>query len=324
MKRVLVTGGAGYVGSHACKAFARAGWEVFTFDNLSRGWREAVQWGPLIEGDLLDPAALDRAMGQADPDIVAHFAAFAYVGESMAEPAMYYRNNVGGSLNLLDAMGRAGVGRLIFSSSCATYGVPAALPIDEETEQRPINPYGATKLMVERMIGDHAAAYGLSAVSLRYFNAAGLDPEGELFERHEPETHVIPLAIEAARRGTTFTINGRDFATPDGTAVRDFIHVSDLAEAHVLAADFCASHPAAVALNLGTGQGTSVAQIVSAVERETGRTIAVQDGPRRPGDPAELVASPARARTALGWSPQYSDLATIVRSACADLVAQSG
>jgi UDP-arabinose 4-epimerase len=315
--RVLVTGGAGYVGSHACKAFARAGWDVFTFDNLSRGWREAVKWGPLIQGDLNDPPALDAAMEQAQPDLVVHFAALAYVGESMAEPAIYYRNNVAGSLCLLDAMGRAGVGRLIFSSSCATYGIPPSLPISEETEQRPINPYGATKLMVERMIADHAAAYGLSAVSLRYFNAAGLDPDGELFERHEPETHVIPLAIAAARGGTPFTVNGRDFATPDGTAVRDFIHVSDLAEAHVLAADYCARLPVAIALNLGTGQGTSVAQIVAAVEAETGRKIDVHEGPRRPGDPAELVASAERARTAFGWTPRYSDIATIVRTACA-------
>lgn len=315
MKRILVTGGAGYVGSHACKAFARAGYEVFTFDNLSRGWREAVKFGPLIEGDLLDPAALDRAMAEAEPDIVAHFAAFAYVGESMAEPAMYYRNNVAGSLNLLDAMGRHGVDRLIFSSSCATYGVPDALPINEETPQRPINPYGASKLMVERMIADHAAAYGLSAVSLRYFNAAGLDPEGELFERHEPETHVIPLAIEAARAGRAFTVNGTDFPTPDGTAIRDFIHVTDLADAHVRAAAYCETHPAAVALNLGTGTGTSVAQIVAAVSSATGRTIDVDSGPRRPGDPAELVASPRRAREALGWEPQLSDIDTIVRTA---------
>lgn len=315
MKRILVTGGAGYVGSHACKAFARAGYEVFTFDNLSRGWREAVKFGPLIEGDLLDPAALDRAMAEAEPDIVAHFAAFAYVGESMAEPATYYRNNVAGSLNLLDAMGRHGVDRLIFSSSCATYGVPDALPIDEETPQRPINPYGASKLMVERMIADHAAAYGLSAVSLRYFNAAGLDPEGELFERHEPETHVIPLAIEAARAGRAFTVNGTDFPTPDGTAIRDFIHVTDLADAHVRAAAYCETHPAAVALNLGTGTGTSVAQIVAAVSSATARTIDVDSGPRRPGDPAELVASPRRAREALGWEPQLSDIDTIVRTA---------
>lgn len=317
MPRVLVIGGAGYVGCHACKAFAGAGWDVTVFDDLSRGWHDAVRWGPLIEGDLLDRAALDAALAAVRPDIVAHFAALAYVGESVADPALYYRVNGMGTLNLLDAMRAAGTNALIFSSTCASYGDPVRLPIDEAHPQSPVNPYGWSKLLVERMIADHAAAYGLSAISLRYFNAAGADPDGEIGERHEPETHLIPLAIEAALTGGPFAINGTDFATPDGTAVRDFVHVSDLADAHVLAADRCLAAPGARAYNLGTGSGHSVRDVLHAVSRHTGRPIDARPAPRRPGDPAELVADPRAAVEALGWAPKHSSLDTIIATAVA-------
>lgn len=317
MPRALVIGGAGYVGSHACKAFAAAGWDVTVFDNLSRGWRDAVRWGPLIEGDLLDERCIAGALGEVRPDIVVHFAALAYVGESVADPAPYYRINSVGTLNLLDAMRASGTQALIFSSTCATYGDPLRLPIDEGHPQAPVNPYGWSKLLVERMIADHAAAYGLSAVSLRYFNAAGADPDGEIGERHDPETHLIPLAIEAALAGRRFDINGADFATPDGTAIRDFVHVCDLADAHVLAAARCLQRGGAAAFNLGTGIGTSVREVLAAVERQAGRPIDVHVGARRVGDPAELVADARAARQALDWVPRRSSLDEIVADALA-------
>lgn len=315
MKRILVTGGAGYVGSHACKAFHAAGWEVFVFDNLSRGWRDAVRWGPLIEGDLLDRSALAAAIEQTRPDVVAHFAALAYVGESVSNPAAYYRNNCVGSLNLLEAMAGASIDRLIFSSTCASYGHPVQLPIDESHPQAPINPYGWSKLFVERMIADHGHAHGLRSVTLRYFNAAGGDLEGEIGERHEPETHLLPLAIEAALSGSDFTVNGIDFETPDGSAVRDFVHVSDLADAHVLAAAYLRETEGVHVFNLGTGQGTSVLEILAVVERLSGRSVRTMTAQRRIGDPAALVASAEKAKAVLGWTPQRSDMATIVQSA---------
>jgi UDP-arabinose 4-epimerase len=315
MPRVLVVGGAGYVGSHACKAFARAGWDVTVFDDLSRGWRDAVRWGPLIEGDLLDQGQLGAALAAARPDIVVHFAALAYVGESVADPARYYRVNSMGTLNLLDAMRAHGTGALIFSSTCASYGDPLRLPIDEAHPQSPVNPYGWSKLLVERMMADYAAAYGLSCIALRYFNAAGADPEGEIGERHVPETHLIPLAIEAALTGGAFAINGTDFPTPDGTAIRDFIHVSDLADAHVLAATRCLTTRGAEAYNLGTGTGTSVRGIIDAVAAHVGKPIRVVPAPRRIGDPATLIADPGAARKALGWIPTRSALDTIISTA---------
>jgi len=317
MKRILVTGGAGYVGSHACKAFREAGWDVTVFDNLSRGWREAVRWGDLIEGDLLDPAAIAGAIGAVRPDIVAHFAALAYVGESVERPELYYRVNVAGSLNLLDAMRAADVRRLIFSSTCASYGEPEALPIDESHPQAPINPYGWSKLMVERMIADAARAHGLGAVVLRYFNAAGADPEGLIGERHEPETHLIPLALHAALGGAPIGVFGGDFPTRDGTAIRDYIHVSDLADAHVLAADHALPGQGVSVFNLGTGRGTSVAEIIAEVARQIGRPVPTRQAPRRAGDPAALVADGGRARAELGWRPSRSDLQTIVATALA-------
>jgi UDP-arabinose 4-epimerase len=315
-KRLFVTGGAGYVGSHCCKAFAQAGWDVVVYDNLSRGWREFVRWGDLIEGDLLDAPRLSRALAEVRPDAVAHFAALAYVAESVARPDLYYRVNVCGTLNLLDAMRAADVGRLVFSSTCATYGAPERLPIDEETPQAPINPYGWSKLIVERMLADHAAAYGLRYAALRYFNAAGADPDGQIGERHDPEPHVIPLAIRGALSGDhVFTVHGDDYDTRDGTAVRDYIHVADLADAHVRALRHLMRDGEAGAFNLGTGRGVSVAEIAAAVERAAGRAFPRKTGPRRPGDPPVLVASAEKARRMLGWSPRRSDIETIIATA---------
>jgi UDP-arabinose 4-epimerase len=318
MKTVLVTGGAGYVGSHCCKAFAQAGWSVVVFDNLSRGWREAVKWGPLVEGDIADAAALGFALDHYRPDVVAHFAAYAYVSESVERPEIYYRNNSFGTLTLLEEMLKAGIGKLIFSSTCASYGIPVRTPIDEEHPQAPINPYGWSKFMIERMIEDFARAHGLSAVMLRYFNAAGCDPEGEIGERHEPETHVIPLAIEAAlRQESTFVFNGSDFDTRDGTAVRDYVHVADLAHAHVLAAEKLLGNRGVHVYNLGTGIGTTVAELVEAVSRISGSKLRIAYGPRRPGDPPVLVAARGKAERELRWVPQQSGIDRIVETALA-------
>jgi UDP-arabinose 4-epimerase len=318
LKTILVTGGAGYVGSHCCKAFASAGWRVVVFDNLFRGWRDMVKWGPLIEGDILDRSALDAAFAQAKPDVVAHFAALTYVGESVADPGLYYRNNSFGAFNLLEAMRAAGVNKLIFSSTAATYGVPHQTPMPEEHPQLPINPYGWSKLFVERMMADYAAAYDLRYAALRYFNAAGADADGEVGERHEPETHVIPLAARGALRDDyEFTIFGDDFDTRDGTCVRDYIHVSDLGRAHAAAADYLLGGGAAMAFNLGTGHGTTVKEIADAIETVSGRPLPRRIGPRRAGDPPVLVASNARAKAILGWTPTQSSIDEIVQSAWA-------
>lgn len=316
-KTVLVTGGAGYVGSHCAKTFAKAGWTVVTYDNLSRGHRDLVKWGELIEGDILDQAFLTETLKRVQPDAVAHFAAFAYVAESMAEPAMYYRNNVTGTMNLLDAMVAAGVGQMVFSSSCATYGVSNEL-ITEDTPQNPINPYGETKKVCEQMIRDYGAAHDIHSVILRYFNAAGCDPDGETGERHDPEPHVIPLAIRGAMDGTfTFNILGGDYDTPDGTCVRDYIHVSDLADAHGRALDYLAKGGNSEVFNLGTGRGASVLELADAVSRVAGKDVPRVIADRRPGDPPILVASAEKAKAILGWEPQYSDLNTILTTAWA-------
>jgi UDP-arabinose 4-epimerase len=318
VKTILVTGGAGYVGSHCCKAFAKTGWRVVVFDNLFRGWRDMVKWGPLIEGDILDRSALDAAFAEVKPDVVAHFAALTYVGESVEDPGFYYRNNSFGAFNLLEAMRSAGVNKLIFSSTAATYGVPHETPMPEDHPQLPINPYGWSKLFVERMLADYAKAYDLRYAALRYFNAAGADAEGEVGERHEPETHVIPLAARGALRDDyVFTIFGDDFETRDGTCVRDYIHVSDLGRAHAAAADYLLGGGAAMAFNLGTGHGTTVKEIADAIEKVSNRLLPRRIGPRRAGDPAVLVASNARARAVLGWEPQQSSIDEIVRSAWA-------
>ena len=315
--KVLVTGGAGYIGSHACKALAKAGHLPITYDNLVHGHREAVRWGPLVEGDIADRERLDAAIAEFRPDAVMHFAAYAYVGESVTDPGKYYRNNVAGSLTLLEAMRDHRIDRLVFSSTCATYGVPQYTPIDEAHPQAPINPYGASKLAVERMIADFSAAHGLRAISLRYFNAAGADPEGEIGECHDPETHLIPLALAAALgRIPELAVFGDDYETEDGTCVRDYVHVSDLADAHVLALGALAdAAPGARACNLGNGNGYSVSQVISAVERLTGHSVPVRIGPRRAGDPARLVSASSCAANDLGWRPQLGEMDQISASA---------
>ncbi len=313
---VLVTGGAGYIGSHACKALAEGGWRPVAFDNLVYGHEEAVRWGPLERGELEDRARLDEVMERYRPVAVMHFAAYAYVGESVENPGKYYRNNVAGSLTLLEACRDRGIDRFIFSSTCATYGMPEVVPITESEPQKPINPYGASKLMIERMLRDFDHAHGLRSVSLRYFNAAGADESGEIGEDHDPETHLIPLVIDAALgRRSHIEVYGDDYPTPDGSAIRDYIHVTDLAAAHVLALDYLGEGGETTALNLGTGNGHSVLEIIRAVERVSGRKVPMKIGPRRPGDPPELVADASLARRVLGWSPRYVSVDEVVRSA---------
>jgi UDP-arabinose 4-epimerase len=313
---VLVTGGAGYIGSHACKALARAGFRPIAYDNLVYGHRDAVRWGPLVDGDIGDGPRLRAVLSAERVVAVMHFAAFAYVGESMTDPARYFRNNLVGSLTLLDAMRDVGIDRMVFSSTCATYGAPEQVPISEAATQRPVNPYGESKLMVERVLDWYDRAYETKSVSLRYFNAAGADLEGEIGEQHDPETHLIPLAIKAALgQGPALNIFGSDYPTADGTATRDFIHVADLADAHVLALRHLLFGGASLKLNLGTGQGHTVREVVRAVERATGRPVPVIEAPRRAGDPPALVADASLARLKLDWTPTSSDLDTIVGSA---------
>jgi UDP-arabinose 4-epimerase len=312
---VLVTGGAGYIGSHACKALAAAGLTPVVYDNLSRGFEWAVKWGPFERGDLLDQPRIEAVIKRHKPIAVMHFAALAYVGESVAYPATYYRNNVIGSLALLDAMRANGVNRLVFSSSCTTYGVRGSEPIGEETPQAPVNPYGVTKHVIEQAMRDYAAAYGLRAVAMRYFNAAGADPEGEIGEAHDPETHLIPLVLEAAAGGPPLTVFGNDYPTPDGTCIRDYVHVTDLADAHVLACQTMEREGGFRAYNLGTGQGLSNMEIIAAVRRITGRDVPIKMGPRRAGDPPELTADPRKAGRELGWTPRVSSLDDIIDTA---------
>ena len=317
-KSVLVTGGAGYIGSHACKALARAGYQPVVFDNISRGHREAVRWGPLVEGDITDRGRLVAALAEYRIEAVMHFAAFAYVGESVADPAMYYRNNLGGTLTLLQAMREAAVDRIVFSSTCATYGTPDSVPIREAAPQCPVNPYGETKLAIERALHWYGEAYGMRSVALRYFNAAGADPDGEIGEIHEPETHLIPLVLQAALgQRSRIDIYGTDYPTPDGTAIRDYIHVQDLAEAHLRALEHLLAGRGSGALNLGTGSGHSVREVVRVAEAVSGRRIPCYDTARRAGDPPVLIADPALAAELLGWRAQISDLETIIRTALA-------
>jgi UDP-arabinose 4-epimerase len=312
---VLVTGGAGYIGSHACKALAAAGFTPVVYDNLSRGFEWAVKWGPFEQGDLLDQPRIETVIQQHKPIAVMHFAAFAYVGESVAYPATYYRNNIVGSLALLDAMRANGVDRLVFSSSCTTYGVRGAEPIGEDTPQAPVNPYGVTKLLIEQAMRDYSAAYGLRAVAMRYFNAAGADPDGEIGEAHDPETHLIPLVLDAAAGGAPLTVFGDDYPTPDGTCIRDYVHVTDLASAHVLACQTMEREGGFRAYNLGTGRGLSNMEIIAAARRLTGRDVPIKMGPRRAGDPPELTADPTKANRELGWAPQVSSVDEIIGTA---------
>lgn len=317
-KTILVTGGAGYVGSHACKALAQAGYMPVAYDNLVYGHEWAVKWGPLERGDILDPTRLASVLEHYRPSAALHFAGYAYVGESVTDPGKYYRNNVTGSLVLLDALVKAGIDKVVFSSSCATYGVPQSVPIREDHPQDPVNPYGYGKLVVERVLRDYERAFNLKSVSLRYFNAAGADPEGEIGEDHDPETHLIPLVLQvAAGRKPRIIINGDDYATPDGTCIRDYIHVSDLADAHVLALRHLENGGNSEWINLGTGTGASVKTVIDVARRVTGKSIAAEVGPRRVGDPPALVADAARAREVLGWTPRYTELDAQIRHAWA-------
>jgi UDP-glucose-4-epimerase GalE len=314
--RILVTGGAGYIGSHTCKALAAAGWVPVAYDNLVHGHRWAVQWGPLVEGDLADATLLERTLREHRVGAVIHFAGYCYVGESMREPGKYFLNNTGNTLNLLEAMRRVEVGCIVFSSTCATYGMPQQVPMAEDHPQRPINPYGESKLFVERMLQWYEAAHGLRSVALRYFNAAGADPEAMIGEDHDPETHLIPLAVYAALgRRSHLELYGNDYPTRDGTAARDYVHVTDLAAAHVQALRYLESGGGRNAFNLGTGQGHTVRDVVSMIERVSGRQVPTRDVARRPGDPPELVAAPSAAMRVLGWQPRFSSLETIVRTA---------
>jgi len=315
-KNVLVTGGAGYIGSHACKALAQAGYTPVSFDNLVYGHEWAAQWGPLEVGDIGDAERIRAVMREYKPVAVMHFAAYAYVGESVDDPAKYYHNNVTGTLTLLDAMRAEGIEKLVFSSTCATYGEPLHIPMREDHPQAPINPYGWTKLMIERAMQDYAPAYGLRGVALRYFNAAGADPDSETGEDHDPETHLIPLVLQAAAgRCREITIFGDDYDTADGTCIRDYIHVTDLADAHVKALDYLDRHAGFDAFNLGNGNGFSVKEVITTAEQVVGKPIPQRIAPRRPGDPPSLVGDAGRAREVLGWQPQYADLATILRTA---------
>jgi UDP-arabinose 4-epimerase len=318
MTAVLVTGGAGYIGSHTCKALRRAGFDPVAYDNLVRGNAEAVQWGALERGELADGGRLREALARHRVAAVIHFAALAYVDESNDDPPLYYRNNVGGTAALLGAMREAGVGTLVFSSSCAVYGAPKTVPIAEDCAIAPISPYGATKAICEAMLQQCAAAFTLNFIAMRYFNAAGADPDGEIGECHEPETHALPRLLDvAAGRGESFAINGDDYPTADGTCVRDYVHVTDLAEAHVAALRALLGGAESGAFNLGAGRGASVRELVETVREVTGQDVPTTVGPRRPGDPPVLVADAARARAKLGWHARYSDLRTQVAHAWA-------
>lgn len=317
-RNILVTGGAGYIGSHACKALARAGYQPVACDNLVYGHPWAVKWGPLERGDIADRSWLDSVIARYQPLAVMHFAAYAYVGESVQDPGKYYRNNVAGSLTLLEAARDHGIGQFIFSSTCATYGIPQVSPIPETHPQDPVNPYGASKLMIERMLRDFDLAHGLRSIALRYFNAAGADPDGEIGEVHDPETHLIPLVLDAAAgRRPWVTVFGDDYETPDGTCIRDYIHVTDLAQAHVLALQALESGVHSTAFNLGNGRGFSVREVIAHAVEVTGREVPVVIGPRRLGDPPRLVGDASRAIRELGWRPRLAELRTIIETAWA-------
>jgi len=308
-KNILVTGGAGYIGSHACKALAKAGYTPITYDNLVYGHESVVKWGPFEQGDILDRNRLDEVIKQYQPTAIMHFAAYAYVGESVDHPGKYYRNNVTGSLTLLETMRDHNIQNFIFSSTCATYGEPEQIPMTEAHKQAPINPY-------EQMLSDFDVAHNLKSVSLRYFNAAGADPEGETGEDHDPETHLIPLVLDAAAdKRPSITIFGDDYDTPDGTCIRDYIHVTDLADAHVKALTYLEQGGQTTAYNLGNGKGFSVKEVIETAKKITGKDIPVIIGKRRPGDPPSLVGDAARIRKELNWSPEYAELETIIETA---------
>jgi len=314
--KFLVVGGAGYIGSHMVKHLQRAGHEWVVADNFSTGHRRALMDGTVVELDIADAQALDTLFAQHRFDAVFHFASFIQVGESVSEPAKYYQNNFAATLTLLQAMVRADIKHFIFSSTAAVYGDPVYVPIDEQHPKAPINPYGRSKWMVEQLLEDFDRAYGLKSVCLRYFNAAGADPEGQLGERHEPETHLLPLILQAASgRRESITVFGRDYDTADGTCIRDYVHVTDLIAAHALALDYLLKDGSSTAFNLGNGQGFSVQQVIDAARKVTGQAIKVSEAPRRAGDPPCLVADPRRAHALLGWQPQFASLEQIVTHA---------
>ncbi|MEZ2223572.1 UDP-glucose 4-epimerase GalE [Rhizobium sp. RCC_161_2] len=316
MRNILVVGGAGFIGSHTAKLLRKQGYEPIVYDNLSTGHEESVRWGPLEKGDILDTQRLVEVLTKYSPDAVIHFAASAYVGESVEDPAKYYANNVNGTHSLLEACRRTGTDKLIFSSSCAIYGIPDHLPIREHQIPQPINPYGRTKLIAEHMLADYSAAYGLHYVALRYFNASGADPEQELGEWHDPETHLIPRALLAASGSIDFLqVYGDDYDTPDGTCIRDYIHVMDLARAHILAVEYLMRGGANLAVNLGTGHGTSIKEILTAIRRISRCPVPVEMRARRAGDPPALYAASGLAAEKLGFQPVYSNIETIIRTA---------
>jgi UDP-glucose 4-epimerase len=317
-QRVLVTGGAGYIGAHACKALARAGFEPVVFDNLSTGWADAVKWGPFVRGDLMDRSGIEAALAEFRPVAVMHFAALSLVGDSMKDPAHYWRVNTGGALHLLEACAAVGIRNFVFSSTCATYGDQDGVLLNEETAQRPINAYGGSKLAIEQMLRDFGMAYGIAHVIFRYFNVAGADPEGEIGEQHLPETHLVPLLLDTvAGKRPALTVFGTDYPTPDGTCVRDYVHVTDLAEAHVLGLRRLLDGKGNGVFCLGTGRGFSVREVIEASRAVTNREVPVVIGGRRPGDAASLVSSSTHAINELGWEPQHSTLRQMIGDAWA-------
>jgi UDP-glucose-4-epimerase GalE len=317
LSAILVTGGAGYVGAHACKALSQAGYLPIVVDNLSTGHEGFVRWGPLVQADVRDTNAVLDAITFYNASAVLHFAASAYVGESILDPQKYYDNNVVGALSLLRAMLQAGCRKVVFSSSCAVYGEPTEMPIREETLKAPINPYGASKAMVECILHDYGRAYELDFIALRYFNACGADPAGEIGELRDPETHLIPRAMMAIQGYADFAVFGTDYATLDGTPIRDYVHVCDLAKAHVVSVGRLLGEGGREIFNLGTGYGHSVKQVLDAIAAETGQVLRVEEAPRRPGDPAVLVADPSKAKKYLNFEPTLSDINTIVATAWA-------
>jgi UDP-glucose 4-epimerase len=313
---VLVTGGAGYIGSHTCKQLKLSGFNPITYDNLSRGHKDAVQWGPFVAGDILDPLKVEQTLIHHKIEAVLHFAAYAYVGESVEKPELYYHNNVQGTLSLLEGMLKANVKKIVFSSSCATYGIPQKTPITEDFPQNPINPYGQTKLMIEKILKDYGSAYNLRSVCLRYFNAAGADQEGQIGENHDPEPHLIPLAIRSVLKNTTLKVFGNDYETPDGTCLRDYIHVTDLANAHVLALKFLdKTDKTFEVFNLGNEKSYSVKEIIQTVEDVSGMKVKAEIYPRRPGDPAILIADTTKAKKELNWKSEISNIKDIITTA---------
>lgn len=316
MATVLVTGGAGYIGSHACKALAQAGYTPVTFDNLSTGWEDSVKFGPFEQGDLLDRARIDEVLAKHKPEAIMHFAAFSQVGEAMQDPGKYWRNNVWGSQNLIEAAVDAGCMNFVFSSTCATYGDQDNVVLDENSEQHPMNSYGASKRAIEDILKDFGEAFGLNHVIFRYFNVAGADPDGEVGEFHQPETHLIPLMLDAIDgKRDALTIFGTDYDTPDGTCIRDYVHVCDLVDAHVLGLKWLEQGKGSRVFNLGTGSGFSVREVVNHSASVTNRDVPIVEGDRRAGDCTRLVSGSTRAETELGWQPKRSDLSTMIADA---------